>query len=1470
MGTGVVYIYISFIFAVIGAVLLCFSVAVAQTDTPVVAEGHTGTVELVGNSMPVSYAPNQVIVVYGDTPVQPADEASVQTVTESVGVEQVLRDAGLATTQVRHVGESGVVLVSFDGEADIPSLVSEISRAPGVTHVQPNYLYQTQTLPSPDPLIGHSANWPFSFLEIEEAYAYMPPANYHTNPAPILGIVDNNTKTSHPELTGNLWRSRECVDDTGARISSAGCVRGGLGIAKRVVDGSLERTITTDPEPGYGKHGTLMAGAALSAFNNGKGGAGIARRTKLMALAAPLSRVVPYRVEKVSTLDGIHMINVARQNGADVLSISWQVFYPHSRSPVRLDCSTSTIPSGLIRSGFDELLYNALRDFPGVVTIAAGNSGRNIGTDTHWAVPTDYAKTMVDANGNHCWSGLTNILPIGGIDRNGAVFTSTNYGTHVALLAPAIGILLPSYKVGYSLRKQGRSFGEGDSVSVDATSWTIGSDSVEGRYVSPIPSSESGVSASVESSYTIGPIDLSFIDPTLGEGALLAVRHACPSVYEQLTYTYSGDGETWKDPVSFHDPTRYSYTYSEVTKPQFLTDTFYFRFNWSGSSETGLVKESCKIFDDNFVFFNGSLRSDLSHAEELLRGYYEVSSGTSISSAIAAGVVALLLEVKHDLTVTEIREILAAGASTLSASTHTIRGRAVPSDTVATNGSIVNVLGALRELKRRYPTAWPPTVPDAPTLVAADDTGAPDLLTKKTTLSFTGVGAQDASITLRAAKMLRGFRYVVVTTVTSDGTYTATVDLTGAVIEGQATTLPSDAVDGEWEITVTQHEAGRTDAPITSEPLTVTVDATVPVLETAVVNGTEITLTYSEPLDADQKPSAAAFTVTVDGVVSTISSVEIPGTALAPSHRVVLTLDRTVPADVPVILTYTNPHTNPGFDAAVDHSGRITDGAYNDAVNFLEHVVLNQTPSPTPDAPTDVTDATNSGSTDDLVTNHTEIAVQGTALSGATVIVQATRNLGTPYTVESRTVLDPGVVAYEVSLDLTSAVDERSVGILDELFDGAWDVTVKQIVGGGAASLASPPLRVVLDTILPIATVLPAHAGSAADGYVNRGEVDTVPENANPIWTGMEATDENGVPTVEHAIVTTDIETCDATLSYTTDDISTVTPTTMAEGVLYLCARAMDVAGNTMYSTPLKVVRDSTAPAFVATSVQPPNATDPQLSVGIHHNQTREEQVRVAVIGPDDCANLHVTNVLTGFGTTSYVLQFSGSRRTYSGCSLTLTDQSGNVAPSTLILSPFSIIRARSSGRRSSGGGGGGYRAPSVPVLGGSQNEEPDPPLNEESDPPSHEVVAKIPEPVEAIAEVQTEVVVPPPLPALPPQLPVPQRDLRVGVQHEDVLLLQRFLNQKGFPVALSGLGSSGEETNYFGPATRGALIAFQQAHGVVPSTGHYGPATRLAIQQLRQAEEDRHRRISRLRARILEVQEQLRALLQQRASTGG
>jgi len=79
----------------------------------------------------------------------------------------------------------------------------------------------------------------------------------------------------------------------------------------------------------------------------------------------------------------------------------------------------------------------------------------------------------------------------------------------------------------------------------------------------------------------------------------------------------------------------------------------------------------------------------------------------------------------------------------------------------------------------------------------------------------------------------------------------------------------------------------------------------------------------------------------------------------------------------------------------------------------------------------------------------------------------------------------------------------------------------------------------------------------------------------------------------------------------------------------------------------------------------------------------------------------------------------------------------------------------------------------------------------------------------------------------------VPQRDLEYGDRNEDVRALQLFLNQEGYIVALSGGGSPGNETTFFGPATKAALVRFQKAHGVSPTSGYYGPITRTAISSL-------------------------------------
>ena len=60
-----------------------------------------------------------------------------------------------------------------------------------------------------------------------------------------------------------------------------------------------------------------------------------------------------------------------------------------------------------------------------------------------------------------------------------------------------------------------------------------------------------------------------------------------------------------------------------------------------------------------------------------------------------------------------------------------------------------------------------------------------------------------------------------------------------------------------------------------------------------------------------------------------------------------------------------------------------------------------------------------------------------------------------------------------------------------------------------------------------------------------------------------------------------------------------------------------------------------------------------------------------------------------------------------------------------------------------------------------------------------------------------------------------------------DVRALQMFLNIRGYVLARSGPGSIGNETNYFGNATKQALIKFQKANKIYPANGNFGPVTR-------------------------------------------
>jgi len=76
-------------------------------------------------------------------------------------------------------------------------------------------------------------------------------------------------------------------------------------------------------------------------------------------------------------------------------------------------------------------------------------------------------------------------------------------------------------------------------------------------------------------------------------------------------------------------------------------------------------------------------------------------------------------------------------------------------------------------------------------------------------------------------------------------------------------------------------------------------------------------------------------------------------------------------------------------------------------------------------------------------------------------------------------------------------------------------------------------------------------------------------------------------------------------------------------------------------------------------------------------------------------------------------------------------------------------------------------------------------------------------------------------------------RDLDVGDEGTDVLLLQRLLNTKGFIVSATGAGSPSNETTYYGSATRDAVSSFQKAYGVEPAVGYFGPLTREKLSEI-------------------------------------
>ena len=76
-------------------------------------------------------------------------------------------------------------------------------------------------------------------------------------------------------------------------------------------------------------------------------------------------------------------------------------------------------------------------------------------------------------------------------------------------------------------------------------------------------------------------------------------------------------------------------------------------------------------------------------------------------------------------------------------------------------------------------------------------------------------------------------------------------------------------------------------------------------------------------------------------------------------------------------------------------------------------------------------------------------------------------------------------------------------------------------------------------------------------------------------------------------------------------------------------------------------------------------------------------------------------------------------------------------------------------------------------------------------------------------------------------------RTLKLGMTGDDVKALQVYLNAHGYPVSQTGPGSLNNETTYFGPKTKAAVIDFQNKNELEPD-GIVGPHTIGIINKLK------------------------------------
>lgn len=376
---------------------------------------------------------------------------------------------------------------------------------------------------------------------------------------------------------------------------------------------------------------------------------------------------------------------------------------------------------------------------------------------------------------------------------------------------------------------------------------------------------------------------------------------------------------------------------------------------------------------------------------------------------------------------------------------------------------------------------------------------------------------------------------------------------------------------------------------------------------------------------------------------------------------------------------------------------------------------------------------------------------------------------------------------YGTSLDTTT------------LSDGSY--TLNAVARDVAGNYATSSISITVDNTAPVAPGTPDLTTGTDTGD---SSTDDTTSNATPQFT-VSCVSGSTVRIFRAGSTQIGSGTCSSSTV-------TITSSALAEGSHTITAKQTDIVGNTSSaSTGLSISVDTTGPSVSFTS--PLNGS------------TTAGTISVDATATDSLTS--VSGVLFSYGATVIGSEDTSSPYSVSLDTTTLTDGAytlnavardavGNYSTSTISMTVANTVAttttSTSAGPTQSSGPTAYSSAPTVAIPG-------------IYNPAGNNGSADVVSPTKAIASAIVQSA------GIAPNFNFTQ-NATVRTINNEVINIQRMLNTMGYTVATTGVGSKGNESLFFGPKTRLALIRFQRAFAI-PTTGFFGPLSRAAMNRI-------------------------------------